>query len=77
MKREASGHRKRARHRADEMEYAIIYALAYPFFLFGAVLHRLMPVRSKVSIIDGRPKSVFETAAETAHSVLPWMFMGR
>lgn len=73
----ASAKKRRIRHHNEKIEYGIYFAIAYPFFLMGTILHRLVPTREKLSVINETHGSIFSDAAETAHSVLPWMFMGR
>ncbi|MEL6111990.1 MAG: hypothetical protein AAFR20_04225 [Pseudomonadota bacterium] len=67
----------RSRHDRDRTEYGLYFALAYPFFLMGTIVQKITGIgRARASLARERG-SIFAEAAEMAHSVLPWMFMGR
>ncbi|MEL7489160.1 MAG: hypothetical protein AAGJ73_00460 [Pseudomonadota bacterium] len=74
---EATMVKGRTAHAQERTEYRAYFLIAYPFFflisIFGRLFRFVAPARSRM-----RAKgSVFEEAAEIAHSVIPWVFSGR
>ncbi|MEL6506113.1 MAG: hypothetical protein AAGL18_02735 [Pseudomonadota bacterium] len=67
----------RSRHDRDRTEYSLYFALAYPFFLMGTIARKISRIGRPQGVGANRSGSIFAEAAEMAHSVLPWMFMGR
>ncbi|MHA7872073.1 MAG: hypothetical protein ACX939_06975 [Hyphococcus sp.] len=61
-------------HAGERSEYRLYFIAAYPFFLMAAIAGRFLPGAARRK---ARGLSVFEEAAESAHSVIPWIFSGR
>lgn len=61
----------------DEIQFRIILAATYPFFLAAAALQRLTPSRSQSLLVaTARRRSVFGEAKAMAVSAIPFAFMG-
>lgn len=58
----------------DEIQFRIILAATYPFFLIAAVLQRIGP--TTVPQISTHRRSVFGEAKAMAVSAIPFAFMG-
>jgi hypothetical protein len=58
----------------DAVQFRLILAATYPFFLVAACAHRLMPAPA-IGIAPQR-RSVFAEARSMAVSAIPFVFMG-
>ena len=58
----------------DEVQFRIILAATYPFFLIAAVLQRIAPAAK--SQVSTHRRSVFGEAKAMAVSAIPFAFMG-
>ncbi|MCE4225989.1 hypothetical protein HCU64_19750 [Methylobacterium sp. C25] len=66
-----------SRQHAEALQFRLILAATYPFFLAAALIQRLLPSRS--SRRPGMPvvrRSVFGEAKAMAVSAIPFAFMG-
>jgi hypothetical protein len=58
----------------DEVQFRIILATTYPFFLVAALVQRVIP-QAKTTLPQSR-RSVFAEARAMAVSAIPFVFMG-
>lgn len=58
----------------DEVQFRIILASTYPFFLAAALVQRVIPQAR--SAIPQQRRSVFAEARAMAVSAIPFVFMG-
>jgi len=63
---------QRTRRRRDERDYRWVFWCAYPLFLIGAIVARLIPGRKNA---DHPRHSVFKEARIAANSTIPFAFM--
>lgn len=62
-----------SRQQQEQVQFRIILAATYPFFLAAAALQRIQPAKS--AAVGGR-RSVFGEAMAMAASAIPFAFMG-
>jgi hypothetical protein len=69
--------RSRRKSPKQSIEFRLIFALTFVFFLGAALLERLMPWRWIGSDASRRPRaSIFKEARETAGTCTTYAFMG-
>ncbi|MCR9270339.1 MAG: hypothetical protein ACX94B_15515 [Henriciella sp.] len=68
---------KRRAQSGQKSEYAVYMIVAYPLFLFAALMLRIIPNRPKFQGVQYRRPSVFREAWQMAQSAVPWVFSGR
>ncbi|MCJ2133855.1 hypothetical protein MKK69_07195 [Methylobacterium sp. J-026] len=66
-----------ARQHQEEIQFRLILAATYPFFLAAATLNRVMPTRApaRPGLVPAR-RSVFGEARAMAVQAIPFAFMG-
>jgi hypothetical protein len=62
--------------RRQQLEYRVMFALAYPLFLGAEVVGRTFGLMRLAGPVR-RPASVFKAARDSVEAVLPYAFMGR
>lgn len=67
-----SGHR--SKHRRETVDFRLILAVSFPFFLVAAVLTRVLPGRRRPAGV--RRRSLLVEARALADTYIPFAFMG-
>jgi hypothetical protein len=62
-------------HAQEEVDYRLIFGIAFMAFLVGAIVSRVMPWRAGAREA-GRAHSVFAQARAAADRIVPFAFMG-
>lgn len=65
-----------SRQHQDEIQFRVILAATYPFFLIAAVAQRLAPAASDARRLPAQRRSVFAEAKAMAVQAIPFAFMG-
>lgn len=70
---ERSGHAKGGHGR---IEFALLFAVAYPFFLLAVIAAKLLPRESRwTESSEDHGKSIFTVARNATYSAIPFAFM--
>jgi hypothetical protein len=70
---ERSGHSRNAHGR---IEFALLFAVAYPFFLLAVIAAKLLPRESRwTESSEDQGRSIFTVARNATYSAIPFAFM--
>lgn len=65
-----------SRRRSETLQFYLILAATYPFFLVAALVRRSLPAQAAAPGSEPARRSVFGQAKEMASSAIPFVFMG-